>query len=287
MISISLVTFALYLAAAQVPATADPLAMDEIDKMFAAWDKVNTLTMRQIKTERMVNGKTITEEVAVKVRRSGEVYLANINPKKGQEALYLPKRDKTEITAHPGSFPDITVHISLWGGLATRNQHHLLSHAGFGYLLKQIRDGIAQARSNPTGEKLEWQGEVLQAGRAGYRLVLISGTLPAEEVEAQKSESVVAFGERLNRDPYLIVYTNPELLDSLSSSVSAGTVYKVPQYYGGKTEIIIDKETHMPLKVTIWDFEGRVYEKFENHEIRLNPPLTDKDFDPDNDAYHF
>lgn len=58
-------------------------------------------------------------------------------------------------------------------------------------------------------------------------------------------------------------------------------------YYGHRARVCFDQETFLPYKVTIWDHKDRLREDYGYADVKLNVGLTDKDFDPENPAYHF
>jgi outer membrane lipoprotein-sorting protein len=51
--------------------------------------------------------------------------------------------------------------------------------------------------------------------------------------------------------------------------------------------VCLDQETGLPSQVTIWDHQGRLWEKFAYTDIKTNVGLRDADFDPKNPAYGF
>ncbi len=62
------------------------------------------------------------------------------------------------------------------------------------------------------------------------------------------------------------------------------------EYYGYKAVICMDAALKTPSKVQIWDLEDDKVRKVEDYgysEVVLNPPLTDADFDPENEKYNF
>jgi hypothetical protein len=58
-------------------------------------------------------------------------------------------------------------------------------------------------------------------------------------------------------------------------------------YYCYRCVVNVDLETRMPIRVQIFDWEDRLVESYGYELLKLNPGLTDKDFDPKNPEYHF
>ncbi len=62
---------------------------------------------------------------------------------------------------------------------------------------------------------------------------------------------------------------------------------KAKGYYCYRCIVNVDLETRMPIKVQIFDWSNRLVETYGFEKLKLNPGLTDKDFDPKNPEYEF
>lgn len=58
-------------------------------------------------------------------------------------------------------------------------------------------------------------------------------------------------------------------------------------YYCYRCVVNVDLETKMPIMTRIFDWENRLVESYGYEKLKLNPGLTDKDFDPKNPEYSF
>ncbi len=58
-------------------------------------------------------------------------------------------------------------------------------------------------------------------------------------------------------------------------------------YYAHKAVICMHKKLYLPTLVKIWDHKGRLVEVYTYSNYKINPSLTDKDFDVDNSEYNF
>src|SRR5688572_7512185 len=58
-------------------------------------------------------------------------------------------------------------------------------------------------------------------------------------------------------------------------------------YYAHRALVGVDVGTQLPVTATIFDAEGRMVEDYAYRELRLNPPLTARDFDAANPDYGF
>jgi hypothetical protein len=59
------------------------------------------------------------------------------------------------------------------------------------------------------------------------------------------------------------------------------------RFYGGVNYIYFDRGYKFPIAVEIYGWKNELLEKYEYTDITLNPGLSDKDFDPENDEYEF
>jgi outer membrane lipoprotein-sorting protein len=58
-------------------------------------------------------------------------------------------------------------------------------------------------------------------------------------------------------------------------------------YYCMTAVIDVDREYRLPIYAEIFDWDGQLIERYGYLDLRLNPGLTDEDFDPKNPAYGF
>jgi outer membrane lipoprotein-sorting protein len=264
----------------------DPRALSVVDSFEAKWKATRTASYRLIKRERLRSGKVVVEELAVKLRRPGAVYLHMHSPHRGREVIYDARRDRARLTVHPGHFPDLTLRLNIQGALATIDQHHTIDDMGFDQVQTVLRWVRAAAEQKPMGERLEYAGEGEFDGRVVDKVVFVAGQRRARSEVARDNESVFAFADRVRADAYVIFCANPQI-DDLDDVLEAGRAYRVPAYYARRIESWFDRETGLPLVQSMWDDEGELYERYEHYGMRVNVPFTDADFDPDNPAYGF
>jgi hypothetical protein len=58
-------------------------------------------------------------------------------------------------------------------------------------------------------------------------------------------------------------------------------------YYCMTAIMDVDHEHHLPVYAEIFGWQGQLIERYGYSDVRLNPGLTDADFDPRNPAYGF
>lgn len=134
--------------------------------------------------------------------------------------------------------------------------------------------GLATVNLDPTGS-LAMENSRHAITEAGLHNLVAK--LAANVRKAQRSEELTSkdCGERT-------VYgrRTRELEGILSKDKAKG-------YYCYRCIVNVDLETKMPIKTQIFDWNDRLVECYGFEKLKLNPGLTDRDFDPKNPAYHF
>lgn len=62
---------------------------------------------------------------------------------------------------------------------------------------------------------------------------------------------------------------------------------KFSPYYAPRAKICFSVKTKLPTRVSSWDEEDNLVEDYAYSDVRLNPGLTNADFDPENADYNF
>jgi outer membrane lipoprotein-sorting protein len=262
----------------------DPRALAAVEHFERTWKAARTVSYRIVKTERLRNDKSVVEELAIKYQKPGRVYVRMLRPIAGREMIYDRTKEKNKLTVHNGQFPDLTLHLDIHGMLATKDQHHTIDNLGFDAAMNIFRSALEAAKKEGHGERLEYGGEGVFAGRKVTKVIMNTGKRPARH-EPARDESLFAFAARVGQDPYVIYEANPGIR-SLNSDLDEGESYLVPAYYAERCESWHDQETGMPLKQVMYTGK-HLYESYEHYDIKLNVPLSDADFDPENPKYAF
>ena len=58
-------------------------------------------------------------------------------------------------------------------------------------------------------------------------------------------------------------------------------------FYAANIILLIDKEYVLPLKVSVYDWSGTLYEEYTFHHLKIDVGLNEGDFDPENSEYNF
>jgi hypothetical protein len=151
--------------------------------------------------------------------------------------------------------------------VAGTNHNKIRAHAG-GLL------GMITVNLEPTGAKAmeDSRHPITEAGLhhlVGKITANMRRALRAGEFEAKDHGEQTVYGRKTR-----------ELEGILSKDPAKG-------YYCYRCIVNLDLETRMPIRTQIFDWENRLVECYGYEQLKLNPGLTDKDFDPRNPEYHF
>ncbi len=264
----------------------DMRAIQAIERFDAVYAKAKALKFVMQKRDRLRDGQEIREAVLVKFRKPGDYYLASIEPRVGQEVLYVPQKDRNKLLVHPGTFPDLTLWLSIHGDLALKNQHHPIYHIDPGYALKFMRTAARDVVKDRTLGVARWVGEETRYKRPVIITEMAAGNKAPRRVAAQKGESLIDFAQRNNSDPYVCYVANPNVR-ALNSRLDEGALYNIPPYYGERSEFAFDKENGFLIEHKIFNGDGELYEQLARVDLEVDPTLADVDFDQKNPAYKF
>jgi len=98
---------------------------------------------------------------------------------------------------------------------------------------------------------------------------------------------VRGFGSSDQEVPGAAVHANERRGWTQADHAQPGDAVIVPDFYAGRMTLWIDEKLHLPVQADIYDHDGRLYEHYEHHDLKIDVPLTGADFDPKNPAYDF
>ena len=229
----------------------------------------------------LIGDDLVISKVHFKFKRPFKVYMKYITKPEGQEVLFVRGENDNEIKAHKGSFPDITVNLNPYGRMAMKDSHQPILTFGLQQQIEIMGHIYRKAAAAGVSYTVKDAGVFM-----GEPVWEVEAKLPStgKKVKVLDDENLWKFAKRTGQTMYVILHYN----DIKSpSSIDEGDEIFVPDHYGSRVRYLIGKNSLMPLQETSWDHKGRVYESYDYPEIQLNAGLTDKDFDPDNEAYDF
>lgn len=265
------------------PAT--PGVEELLQQAESAMAKIKDYTGFMDKQERFLEELGKIEKMQFKFSLPFKVYIKFLNVYNGREAIFVRGKNDNEVKVHKGSFPDITLNLDTKGDTAMEGNHHPITDFGLGSTIRISARNLRKAL-----KRGDCKFEVSDGGMVNGRPVWkIAAKFPkgGSFVTAKDDETLWDIAKRTGQDMFLILYTNKDKGWDEPDDIDEGDKVFVPRYYGGRAELMVDKETHLPVKATTWDWAGKLYETYSYKDIKLNVGLSPKDFDPDNKGYDF
>lgn len=256
-------------------------AMEIIVMMYRDASEIDGFIAEINKVER-VEGEFIIQLSKVKLSRDPyKVYIKQLAPKEGVEVLASKSNKSTKATINLNSFPWINIYLDPYGALMRRNQHHSVYDSGFDLMIKILKHELSNEFSEDRLIRKEdqiWQGQDM------YHLVLQNKDYKIVSYNVKENESVDDIASKLNVSAFAIIELNDDV-DGYTD-VDKDQVINVPNHYAKSMTLLIDKNTHLPLVIKVFDDEG-LFEKYEYNSITLNPDFTPNEFSADFEKYNF
>jgi outer membrane lipoprotein-sorting protein len=250
--------------------------------MKPAWKRVSDLTM-EIAQRELIGTKTVERTIFVKFQKPFRVYIKYTKgDAKGREVIYQGSGwNGGKVLATLGSFPNLTFSINPFAKRAIENKHHPITNVGFDFLIKTAFAQLETSKANGELNIAEIGGEVID-GRACTRVEMKLNPKRGKEVSPKKGDTWMSLAKEHGSNYSVIAHNN----QGEDPGDPASKIW-VPAYYGSKMETCIDDATGLPIKVTVWDAAGALYEEYSFLALKVNVGLGDLDFDPKNSDYDF
>ena len=262
------------------PPASGPSSREIIDKTLEAIGKIQTLKFH-LKCNERFNGKLIATESQIKLNispRKVYIYL------KGPELLWIAGKNNGDALVNPDGFPYINLNLDPMGSIMRENQHHTIHEAGFDYFAGIIKNSIALA-----GDKfdnffklagvLDWDSHGCYVVNADYP------DFKYTEYTVQKGETLLSIAAKLKLSEYMLLEINSDKVSNYHN-VKSGQKIMVPNVYGKKLALYIDKELFVPRVIKVYDDKG-LYEYYEYQNLEVNPKIADEEFTKEYKDYGF
>ncbi|HJQ99221.1 MAG TPA: DUF1571 domain-containing protein [Candidatus Polarisedimenticolaceae bacterium] len=264
----------------------DPEALALIEGMTKTGAALRAYTMTLVKRELIAKKLEPEERFLVKWQRPQKIYLKEIaGPREGQEVLFVPGSNKGRIKVHKGTFPDITVNLDPRGRLAMGHAHHPVPDVSIPHFVELVAKNVARMREKGVG-KIELVG---REELFGVPTVKIEVTTPptGKSPTLEKGQTLWDLADSSGQSMYVILHANELRGWTQADHAQPGDSVIIPDYYAARMTLWIDEKLDLPVQADLYDDEGRLYEHYEHHDLKIDVPLTDADFDPKNPAYDF
>ncbi len=255
----------------------DDQARTIVTNMIKAVDSYRSCTYTMRSEERIVDmkdlrGGDIFTKLALNPRKT---YMKMVtDPNKGTEILYVEGERNNKALVNPGKWLP-TVTLSPLSGLITKQQHHVITSAGFNMVSGIVGAGIKKAdAAGRFNEAFKYAGDVTWNGRNCYKLIIEDPTYGYTTYTAQKGENMLAVAKKLLIPEYSL--TELDGIKSFEEDLGGKTL-KVPTSYAKKTIFYIDKENNLPIFQEMSDDKG-VFERYSFFNVILNPTYKADEF---------
>ena len=251
-----------------------------LEKTLESIGKIQTLKFH-LKCNERCKGKLISTESQIKL---------NISPRKiyiylkGPELLWLEGKNNGDALVNPDGFPYINLNLDPMGNIMRENQHHTLHEAGFDYFAGIIKSSISIA-----GEKFDdyfkYGGTLNWDSHECYLITADYPDFRYNDYTIQKGETLVTIAKKFKVSDYMLLEINSDKVNNYHDT-KAGQVIKVPNVYGSKLILYIDKELLVPRVIKVYDDKG-LFESYEYHDLEVNPKIPEEEFTKEYKGYRF
>ena len=254
-----------------------------IGRMVSSIDKINTLTYSLVQTER-IGGELNTSSQDVKLSVNPfKLYIYNHAPNKGAEVLWVKGANNGNALVNPNSFPYVNVNLDPYGSILRNNQHHTIFESGFEYLKGIIQFALDTAGAD-FNKYFRCEGLVNYDGKICYKVIIEYDRYAYVPYTVKKGENLITIAKKQKLSEYMIESVNDEIDDYYD--VHEGQVIKVPVFYAKKSILYLDKSNSLPIKQEMYDEKG-LYERYEFHNLKVNPQIFPDEFTENYKDYHF
>ncbi len=254
-------------------------AMEVIVMMYKEVAKIEGF-IAEIKKEERVEDEYVIQVSKVKLQREPyKVYVKQLAPKEGVEVLAQAGNPKAVVNLN--SFPWINLYLAPHGSLMRRNQHHVVYDSGFDLMIRILKYELSSKLSE---ERLQRKENIIWQGKEMYHLELKNNDYDLIPYQVKPNETLDDIANKLHINAYAILELNEDVDDY--EDVEEGQEIKVPTHYAKRMTLLIDKKTHLPLVIKVYDNKG-LYEKYEYNSISLNPKFAPNEFTMEYEGYNF
>lgn len=266
----------LILPAAYIPN--NPSCKEILNNTIAAVDDIQTLKFH-LKCNERVNGKLLSTESQVKLNRSPRkiyIYL------KGPELLWVEGKNNGNCIVNPAGFPYMNLSLDPMGALMREKQHHTIHQMGFEYFGDIIKSSMS-ILENEFDTYFKCTGTLNWNARECYFITAEYPDFKYTDYTVQKGENLTSIARKLKVSDFMLMEVNKA---KNYNDVKAGQVIKVPNVYGKKMILYIDKDTYIPRVIKVYDEKG-LFESYEYHDLQLNPKIAEEEFTKEYKEYGF
>lgn len=255
-----------------------PSCKEILQNTISAVQKIETLKFH-LKCNERINGKLLSTESQVKLSTSPRkiyIYL------KGPELLWVEGKNNGNCLVNPAGFPYVNLSLDPMGSLMREKQHHTIHQMGFEYFVDVIKSSITMLANN-FDTYFKCAGTLTWNSRECYFITAEYPDFAYVDHTVQKGENLTTIAHKLKVSDFMLLELNKA---KNFHDVKVNEVIKVPNVYGKKMILYIDKELFIPRVIKVYDERG-LFESYEYHDLQLNPKIADEEFTKEYKEYGF
>jgi outer membrane lipoprotein-sorting protein len=247
-------------------------------RLVSSADAFKTVSF-DLKIEERIQGKYRKSASQVKLQRNPHKIYMKLN---GPELLYVSGWNGNKVLVNPGGFPYVNLNLEVNSGTLHKDQHHTISDVGFDYLTDILKD--AMQRCGPKfDEYFRYEGDVQWNNLTCCKILITDNGYKFSSYSVQKGETVMGIARKLKISEFKIAELN-KLGDY--GELKPGKVLIIPSSYSRVTELLVDKQTWLPLSTKVYDNEG-LFEAYDYLNLKLNPGFAADEFSKTFKGYGF
>jgi LysM repeat protein len=256
-----------------------------MDEMIQHMGMVVSASARVKRMERLPDGSMISGEMEFKAmfRPSVKAYVRIKSPREGTEVLYVEGWNDNEAYINTNGFPWINVSLDPQGSTMMEKQHHSLLCIGFKFTEGVVRN-INKDPNHDFDDHVTYLGVQKWSNRSVHVVKIEYPEFGPVKYTVQGDENLCQIERKIFVPAAKILDMNPGMDDYWD--LKPGQVINVPNYYGKESIFMIDTENYMPIVQIVNDEKG-LFEKYEYHDLKINPKFTTTEFTKDFPGYGF
>lgn len=202
----------------------------------------------------------------------------------GPELLWLEGTNNGNALVNPNGFPYIDLNLDPMGSLMRENQHHTVKEVGYDYFADLIRNAIKIA-GNAFDSYFKCQGEIEWDNHTCYSIAAEYPDFKYESYAVKKGETLITIARLKHLSEYMLLELNEKEVSNYDD-VKTGQMITIPNMYGNKIILYIDKELLVPRVIKVYDEKG-LFESYEYRDLEINPKIADEEFTKEYKGYGF
>ncbi len=246
-----------------------PSAETLLSEMERAANAVSGYETILVKQEWIGKGLAPEERFSVEWSREGRIRLVKLDPPaKGREIVWKRGENDGRLRVVPHGFPWFPLNLDPYGSLALRETRHPVPETSIVFLVRLVVESVRTAAARGEGGS-RVVGEETLFGRPVWRFEAWGPPTVREET-LRPGERLFDLARRVGHPVAPILQANLDRGWTTGNDGRPGDRVRVPVYYATRIELWVDRDLKLPLRALIYDTEGRLFERFDHRELKVD-----------------